>query len=221
MILMILRLTGFTQGVMTMKKWMMSVVMSVVLLMAHTAHAGDAALYGAIAPANAGFFRIMNADATPLSVEFNGKSFTLAGGNCSPYAFAVAGNYTLKLNGQALPLTLSKGSQQTFLWLSGKATPVTEQPFKDKAKARLALYNLTTDPLSLQTATGKAILGPVSATAFASRDVNAVKMPFSVGKDGKVLASTAPTMLKRGQVTSLFALTVGGQTKLSVVEAPQ
>ena len=204
-----------------MKKWMMSVVMGVALFLTHPAYAGDAALYGAIAPANAGFFRVMNADSTPLSVEFNGKSFTLAGGNCSPYAFAVAGNYTLKLNGQALPLTLSKGSQQTFLWQSGKATPVTEQPFKDKAKARLALYNLTTDALSLQTAAGKSIIGPVQSAAFASRDVNAVKMPFSVVKEGQVLASTAPIMLKRGQATSLFALTVSGQTKISVVETPQ
>jgi alginate O-acetyltransferase complex protein AlgF len=204
-----------------MKKWMMSAAMSVALLLTTQVQAGDAALYGAIAPANAGFFRVMNADSAPLSVEFNGKPFTLAGGNCSPYAFAVEGDYTLKLNGQSLPIKLSKGSQQTLLWQAGKATPISEQPFKDKAKARLAMYNLAADPLSLQTAAGKSILGPVNPAAFASRDVNAVKMPFSVGKGGQVLASTAPVVLKRGQVTSLFVLSAGGQTKVSVVETPQ
>ena len=75
-----------------MKQWMKCIVLMIGSLLAAPLWAGDAALYGAIAPANAGFFRVMNASGGPVSVGFKGKTLNLAVSQCCPYAFAVEGD---------------------------------------------------------------------------------------------------------------------------------
>lgn len=204
-----------------MKQWMKCVVLMLGSLLAAPVWAGDAALYGAIAPANAGFFRVMNASGTPLSVDFNGKTTNLTASQCSPYAFAVEGDYTVTLNGQSQPLKLVQGTQQTLLWQDGKVKVISETPFKDKSRARLAFYNLMDSQQSLLTKQGKSILGPVESGASALRDVNAVRATFGVGEESKILATTPAMILKRGQVTSLFVLNVSGQPHIAVVESVQ
>lgn len=204
-----------------MKQWMKCIVLMIGSLLAAPLWAGDAALYGAIAPANAGFFRVMNASGGPVSVGLKGKTLNLAVSQCSPYAFAVEGDYTVTLNGQNQPLKLVQGTQQTLLWQDGKVKVISETPFKDKSRARLAFYNLLDTKLSLLTKQGKSILGPIDSGASALREVNAVRTSFGVGEESKLLATTPAMILKRGQVTSLFVLNVGGQPHIAVVESVQ
>ena len=68
---------------------------------------------------------------------------------------------------------------------------------------------------------GKSILGPIDSGASALREVNAVRASFGVGEESKLLATTPAMILKRGQVTSLFVLNVGGQPHIAVVESVQ
>lgn len=204
-----------------MKQWMKCVVLMIASLLAAPLWAGDAALYGAIAPANAGFFRVMNASGAPVSVGFKGKTLNLAVSQCSPYAFSVEGDYTVTLNGQSQPLKLVQGTQQTLLWQDGKVKVISETPFKDKSRARVAFYNLLDTKISLLTKQGKSILGPIDSGASALREVNAVRASFGVGEESKLLATTPAMILKRGQVTSLFVLNVGGQPHIAVVESVQ
>jgi hypothetical protein len=184
-------------------------------------YAGDAALYGKSAPANAGFFRVINLDSTQrLSlVNDSGKTIVnLQPEHGSPYAFLPEGKYHFMLNNKPYDLDLHQGAQWSLAWYSDAVHAIADQPFKDKTKARVVLYNLTSQPLDLSTNDGKTVLSNVMTGQQNGRDVNAVKIPFSVLQSNKVLMTTAPISLQRGQVTSLFAIDQGTPALL-VVEA--
>lgn len=184
-------------------------------------YAGDAALYGKSIPANAGFFRVINLDNTQRLTLLNDSGKTIVNlqpGHGSPYAFLPEGKYHLMLNDKPYELDLRKGAQWSLAWYSGAVHAITDQPFKDKTKARVVLYNLTSSPLDLMTSDGKAVISKVMTGQQNGRDVNAVKIPFSVSQSSKVLMTTAPLSLQRGQVTSLFAIDQGTPVLL-VVEA--
>lgn len=204
-----------------MKQWIKIAAGLSAWMVSQVGWAGDAALYGPSAPANAGFFRVMNAGSAPVNVSFNGKTLPVSAGASSGYAYATPGQYPVTIGSASQTLTLSTGSQQTLLWLDNKVVPLNETPFRDKSKARLALYNLTGAPVSLLTSTGKAVLGPVAGSAFTGRDVNALQMAFKVADNGqKPLVSTEPLLLKRGQVTSIFVLP-GSPARVYVAETMQ
>lgn len=204
-----------------MKQWMKVAVGGCALLLAQQVLAADAMLYGPAAPANAGFFRVMNAGNSAVNVTFNGKVTPVAAGSSSGYAFSSPGQYAVSLGSVSQTLTLSQGSQQTLLWLDNKVTSLAETPFRDKTRAHLSVYNLSGAPVSLLTANGKSVLGPVANAAFAGRDVNALQMAFQItGSNSQVLQSTEPLVLKRGQVTSLFVLP-GSPTRIFVAETAQ
>ena len=202
-----------------MKQWMKSAMLCTAVVFSQPLWAGDAALYGAMAPADSGFFRIMNASDSSLTVEFKGKSFSLGSGECSSYAFTAPGDYTLSLNGNNLPLKLKTGQQQTVVWDASGSKLLDEQAFKNKAKARVALYNLTKSSLSLLTNKGAPVIGPVTSGAFSAREVNTVQVTLSVGDGQKTLLSTGSMLLKRGTSTSLFVTSIAGQPHLTTVEA--
>jgi alginate O-acetyltransferase complex protein AlgF len=174
--------------------------------------AGDAALYGPVAPANAGFFRVINLDPAQRLTVRNESGKTMAelpSGQASPYAFLAEGAHHLMLNDKPWDLTLHRGEQTSLIWQAGVVSAIAEQPFKDKSKARIVLYNLTKSPLDLTTQDGKPIVTQVVSGQQNGRDVNAVKIPLGVARSGTVLTVTAPLSLQRGQVTSLFAIDRG------------
>lgn len=184
-------------------------------------YAGDAALYGKSVPANAGFFRVINLDSTQRLSLLNESGKTIVNlqpGRGSPYAFLPEGKYRLMLNGKPYDIDLRKGAQWSLAWYAGAVHAITDQPFKDKTKARVVLYNLTSNPLDLTTSDGNTVISKVMTGQQNGRDVNAVKIPFSVSQNNKVLMTTAPLTLQRGQVTSLFAIDQGTPVLL-VVEA--
>lgn len=184
-------------------------------------YAGDAALYGKSVPANAGFFRVINLDSTQRLSLLNESGKTIVNlqpGRGSPYAFLPEGKYRLMLNGKPYDIDLRKGAQWSLAWYAGAVHAITDQPFKDKTKARVVLYNLTNNPLDLTTSDGNSVISQVMTGQQNGRDVNAVKIPFSVSQNNKVLMTTAPLTLQRGQVTSLFAIDQGTPVLL-VVEA--
>lgn len=202
-----------------MKQWMKSAMLCTAVVFSQPLWAGDAGLYGAVAPANSAFFRTFNADSNSVSVVFKGKTFSLQGGEVSTYAFTESGEYDVDFNGYKQHLSLKNNQQETLVWDGKKVVVLAEQPLTTKAKARLALYNFSSASASLATTAGISVIGPVSTGTYLSRDVNAVQAAFLVKSDNGNPVTTPSILLKRGQTTSLFFYKAGGQNVVSVLEA--
>lgn len=201
-----------------MKQWMKVMMLACSVSISAPVLAGDAALYGAVAPADSGFFRVINTTAGLVSVTFNGKSFSLNSGECSDYAYTAPGAYTLTINGKPVALQVKTGSQQTVVWRNDGSQLLAEQPFDNKSKARVALYNLTTAPVSLLTSKGQNVVGPVAAGQMSAREVNAIQVSFSVHDSQKEIYASPQINLKRGRSTDLFVATIGGVAQVTKVE---
>jgi len=180
---------------------------------------GEAALYGASAPSDAGFFRVINLDETKKITlrDENGKSIAdLLPGHGSLYAFLPEGRHHLKINEKDIDLDLKKGEQLSFIWSSDAIKKISDQPFKDKSKARVVLYNLTNNALDLTTKTGKTVVGNINSGQQAGRDVNAVTTALGIARNGSVVAATSPVSLQKGKVISLFAIDRGSPSVVVV-----
>lgn len=171
----------------------------------------DEALYGKVPPADAAFFRFVNASDKPLEIHIDGKkAATLTPRDISPFGFMSAGDMPFELNGVAVDISLNAGEQVSFVWHEKGEMPYTlihESQFDNKKKARVRLYNLTGHAdLDLKTADGKhQVIAGVQPQNKGHRDVNAVRLPFSAVGKGQILATTDPIALSRDKATSIFA----------------
>lgn len=201
-----------------MKQWMRVLMWLGAVSISSPALAGDAALYGAVAPADSGFFRVINTTAGAVTVTFQGKSFALNSAECSEYAYVAPGNYTLNINDKPVALQVKTGGQQTVVWGDSGSKLLDDQPFDNKSKSRVALYNLTSAPVSLLTSKGQAVVGPVAAGQFSAREVNAIQVSFVVHDSQKAIYTTPQINLKRGRSTELFVSTIAGSPQVTRVE---
>lgn len=170
----------------------------------------DEALYGAAPSADAVFFRFVNASAEPLEVSVDGQAASkLTSRKVSPYGFLPAGKLSFSLDGKNVDLDLKQGEQISLIWLENDEYKVIyEDQFDNKKKARIKLYNISDYPtLELKTADGKhQVLEPIEQFDKGVRDVNAIRVPFSVvAPEGESVKVTDPILLTRDKVTTIFA----------------
>ena len=175
-----------------------------------TAEADDAALYARKAPPGSAFIRIFNnSHAHTQQAAINNLSLKASGKfNTSPYQFLPAKQYQLTLAGITIPVSLEPDHAYTF-YLDATDNIVTVEGaiFKNKRKALIEFYNLTSTPLTLKTSDGKVtVIEPVSPQSRGFREINAVNLGLSAFAEGRKLADAKPIQLKRAQIFSLFAI---------------
>ncbi|HIP40079.1 MAG TPA: hypothetical protein EYG88_11970 [Desulfocapsa sulfexigens] len=177
-----------------------------------TASAGDKGLYAKKPPADAAFFRVLNAsDNSALKVLLDGeKLVTVAPLRVSGYGFTVSSVFNLTLNGKTISVPATAKSMITLVWNGQDYFTVAEETFSSKKKARLKIFNVGTKPVSLKTADGKTtVIEKVPSRHYGYRDVNALNMSFAFYTGDAKLLATEKISLQKGRVTTLFLVNNG------------
>ena len=82
----------------------------------------------------------------------------------------------------------------------------------------MVFYNLTADEaLQLKTEDGATSIAEAGAGAFATREVNPLRITLGVFSGDRKLATTEPVNLARGRAFSLFVTPGRGQPRLTWV----
>lgn len=176
-------------------------------------HAGDEGLYGKEPPANASFFRILNAsDSGTVDLLVEGVKLTsIAPLKVSPYGFSTKTRTRFTLGGKALSLDTPPGGMMTLVWDGENTLVIGEEPFSSKKKARLKLFNISDEPVSLWTVNNKTeVIHSVAENGYGYRDVKALTLPFLVKDGDKTLLTTDNIALAKGVASSLFYIKNGG-----------
>ncbi|SOH95465.1 Alginate O-acetyl transferase AlgF [Monaibacterium marinum] len=93
---------------------------------------------------------------------------------------------------------------------------VIAEPVRDPSKVLVSLYNLGSDPVSLQMGDGSVeIIPPVAAGAAGYREVNPLRVPLAVFTDSQILAPAREISLRRGEDVSFIAQANGNVQILS------
>lgn len=186
-----------------------------ILLLSVCAQAGDEALYEKDPPADAGFFRILNIteDSTVDVLAAGIKVASVKPLSVSTYGFSETPTTDLTLNGVPFSAATPPGSIKTLIWDGSKTTPLAEDIFASHKKARLKLFNLSHEVISLATADNTSdVITNVEPYTSAYRDVNALTLPFLIKTKEKSLLTTEKIALKKGTAFSIFFVQMGATT---------
>jgi alginate O-acetyltransferase complex protein AlgF len=180
--------------------------------------AGDDGLYEAEPPADAAFFRVFNAsDRTPVEVRIEGTTTTVDPLSASDYGFSEKRSPSLMFNGTSTQVATKAGDVITLIWDGEQAKVIQEEPFADKRKARIKLFNIGAPNANLKTEDGATtVIETVADHQYGFRDINALSLPFSIYEGERQLLTTDRIDLKKGMTTSVF-LVQNGTTPIYVV----
>lgn len=191
------------------------------LLMPLTASFAQDGLYGAQAPENAAYIRLINLSSNAKSIELTGKDKPLQASayNSSVYTFIDPNELTLELsNGQTLKHDFKPNEAYTIVSNDEKVF-VTSTPFESNAKkASVYLYNLLSQPLSLKTVDGKhAVIKAIKSNQVGMREVNGIKIAFALFDDqGTNLAASEEIIFEPARSYSYIAYT-GADDKTQLI----
>lgn len=173
----------------------------------------DAGIYDADVPKDWSFIRIAATDPSAAATATIGeKPFKISAGGISDYIARAPGNYTLLVKGQSTPLSVGQGQYLTILTGENTTEPVVVADVftSDPAKCALALYNLTTMPVSLTALAKRSpVIKAVAPMSGVSLAVNAVAIDLNVEISEAIVRTFEKTTLKRRSVTSIFVLGSG------------
>jgi len=167
------------------------------------AAAQDNGLYDPAPPANSAFVRVLNAPAATLG----GKSVTAARGAASAYVVIPQGEFDAKLGATGGKLKVEAGKFYSVVASGNKLVLLTDQAADNRAKAVLALYNLSKSAtVDLKTADGKTtVVKGVKSGESGSRAVNGITVDLAAFSGTKTLGSLKGVKLERG---SAYAVVV-------------
>lgn len=192
--------------------WMVAlVVVFIAALIGAESRAGDGGLYGPAAPPGSAFIRVFNAS-EQADVEAkvgNEVVADIAPWSASEFVFVPAGTHQFVSGSSTQSLNLLANHYYTAV--AGGAGPVRlldNDPYDNRLKALLILYNLTADSgLSLRTQDGATVvISDVTSNAFGTREVNPSRVQLALFKGDKRVADAPPVSLARGQAFSLFVI---------------
>jgi len=156
----------------------------------------DVGLYDPIPPAGSAFVRFINLTDGEYKPAISGKNYpVLSAGKISPYYVTPKGNakFSDELVQDIVPgrfYTLVKKDEYKFIQDKSNDNPM---------KATIAVYNFTAEPLTLKARQGSVdIITDVPVKSMGSRDINAVKIDFSVYQNGKLTSNIDQKILERG-----------------------
>ena len=171
------------------------------------AFAGDAALYGPVAPKGSSFVRVYNASNAEVSATVGSTNLNeVAPLASSDFSFMPGGDYRAKVGSQNLAVKLAADHYYTLV-TTGKGQPqlIEEPPFKNKQKSLVRVQNLSDKPLTLKTADGKTeVVKRVAAQGRGEREINPVKVSLALYDGNQKVGDVKPVALERGEAAVLY-----------------
>ncbi len=175
-------------------------------------------LYGAAAPADAAFVRVVNAQAQPLPELWVGATrfAALAPQTASPYRPVNPGIHQVFLGTRSEELIPRRGVYYTVMVTRDGLFIVEDTAHTRPDRAQIVLYHFAGgSALSVRTADGTAtVIGDVRTGSSGTVQVNAVAVELALFRDGEQLAALGDLGLARGQSYSIIAFpqAAGGPT---------
>lgn len=172
----------------------------------------DAGLYDPLPPEGSVFIRYINASSDTASkpVGANGKSSEYAKpGDVTPYFVAPEGKTEIGFGDIKLSQDTVSGKFYTVVWTGGETLQVIEDPANDnRAKSQVLFYNIASDEaVTLKTVDGKVeVIAATEKGKVGSRQINPVKVAFTVYKGETKLADVGEQSLERGMSYSAVLL---------------
>ncbi|WP_289139105.1 alginate O-acetyltransferase AlgF [uncultured Pseudomonas sp.] len=183
-----------------------------------SAFAGDAALYGPVAPKGSSFVRLFNASNQEVSASVGNTALRdVAPLASSDFSFLPGGDYSAKVGSQNVTVKLAADHYYTLVnSASGQPQLIEEPPFKNKQKSLVRVQNLSDKALTLKTADGKTdVVKAVAAKGRGEREINPVKVSLALYDGDKKVGDVKPVALERGEAAVLYV--TGSGSNLSPV----
>ena len=126
----------------------------------------------------------------------------------SPYYPYPSGEVSLTVQSQEASATIEEGRYYTAVYNGKEVELFTDPLLENRLKAVFVAYNLNADQAINITVGEKnvPVFTNIAAGELKSREINAVKIGFTVSHEGDNLASTSPEILQRGEFYSLFVM---------------
>lgn len=204
-------------------KWFMQMVVALAVLFSGSsvyAADGNAALYDATAPADSAYVRVFNLTNAAIDVKVSSKSAAqpISAYQMGDYLFLAQGQHDIALGSLNVSLSFSKNEVKTLLFDGTQLKVVNDSLFESVKKARVGLYNFSSQAVALKTANGKhEVVKSVTPGDSGFREVNEIKMVFSAYQDGKSVATFDETFLKKGRSYSYVVYEENGGIVAQVV----
>jgi len=180
---------------------------SISLLSINVSAADEAVLYD-LAPADAAFVRIINADTdSAISASVSDKTVTSAGYcQASSYEYVSAGAYELTIDEKTWAGDLKQAKTYTFVISKTTLSVIEDDIFINPKKGQFAAYNLTDKhAISVKTKDGKkSIFKEVTENQHVSREVNPIKIGLSIYEAETMLLEADTAKFQRGKSNNLF-----------------
>ena len=161
----------------------------------------DAGLYDPVAPEGSAFVRFFNLTGGDITPKANGKAYNPLGkGEVSPYFVVPEGAI---ISGDIKEDALAG---EFYTVINPKNIWIQDMPNTNRAKATIALYNLSDQPmLMLKAKDGEVmVLDDVKKDSAKARDMNAVKIDFSIYNGDEHLLTLPSQVIERGNHYSIF-----------------
>jgi alginate O-acetyltransferase complex protein AlgF len=178
-------------------------------LLLPTVHAQDAnaELYDPVAPAGSAFVRGYNRTANSVEITLAGKSSPLIvrPGQLSAYRFVANGKQAIRVGTENHDAQLPPDRAMTIVIDEASVLFLPDPFVQEPRKAQVALYNLTTVPISLKTQDGKhQVVSATNPNMTAGRAVNEIKIAFAVFNEDRMLSQFEALFLRKGRTYSYF-----------------
>jgi alginate O-acetyltransferase complex protein AlgF len=172
-----------------------------VLMWQSAARAADA-LYASAPPPGSAFVRFINGDgsASGLTTIRGQQVHSAALGEIGEYFATPEGDAELAIGTAKTAQKLESGKYYSATLSGGKLAVIVDPAFNNRLKAQIVVINLSgAKTVSLKTEDGKVgVVESVSSGAIGAREVNPVKVGFSVYAGDNKIQDLAPRPLERG-----------------------
>ena len=166
----------------------------------------DEGLYAPAVPEGSAFIRFFNMDEAPVTVSVNGQTYGDASpSTVTPYYVVIKGDLNITVGDQVIEDQIDEGEYFTLIQ-KGEAALFIDYPNENRAKATVSLYNLSDEQAVDLKAKQESVtvLEYVEAGQNTARDINPMKIDFSVTREGKSSIPLEPVILERGNHYSVF-----------------
>ncbi len=187
----------------------------------------NAALYDAAIPKDASFIRLANTTDKTLSVIIDNSQLVVPARQMGSYVILAEGSYPVSVEGLSMSVELAKAAAITVLYNGDSLESIQDSLPDNVKKSQVMFYNFSDEPLSLKTTDGKhAVVDSVAPGHVGVRQVNEVKMPFSVFSGDQSLLTFEPIFLRKGQTYSYVLMkdatgTLYSQSGANTVYTPE
>lgn len=202
-----------------------SVLTAIVVLMAVVPSVwAQEGLYGAAAPADAAFVRVVNAGTESLPELWIGATrfAALDAQTASPYRPVTSGIHQVFVGSRSEELIPRRGVYYTVMVTRDGLAIVEDTTHTRPDRAQIVLYNFSgVGPLGLRTADGSAtVVGDVKPGSSGEVSVNAVPVELALFRNGERLETLGDLGLARGQSFSVIvsAASANGEAVRVLIE---